>query len=333
MGRRSRGPVVPEAPLGWRAWSIVELPGGALRLSSLTRAETWEPRAPFLAECSRRGHAAPSRWCSCGVYAADAPADLTGLGRIAGGAVGQVSLWGRTVEHGHGARSAIAYPARLRVVCVDCLQQGSAVPAAVVSRERHAGRVKLRPACADHTPQDRETAPAREVQAALLDVYAVEPVPDEALAPAPAAGPSRARRGVVAGLVAVAALAGVLAFAGSTRTPAPPSPAVRALVPGHVAGVMPPAAGRPGYSASGERLGASPVGRLALLAPEGFSQPICGRVGADGVRRVACADRRAEIFVEAVVGVDVGPCPADRVAVTRKGSVQWCWATLPNALW
>jgi hypothetical protein len=323
-------PVVPEVPLGWRAWSIVEQPDGGLRLSSLTRPETWQPREPFVATCARRGHDAPSRWCSCGVYAADGPGDLTGLGRIAGGVVGQVSLWGRTVEHGHGARAAVAYPARLRVVCLDCLQQGSAVPATVVSRERHAGRLKLRPACALHAPEEGQVSSARDVQSVLLDTYAVEPVRDDALGRPPTARTSRARRGVAAGLVAAAALAGLLAL---TRPSSRPVPADRASVSRHGVGVMAPAAGRPGYSASGERLGASPVGRLALLAPKGFSQPICGRVKADGVRRIACADRRAEIFVEAVVGVDVGPCPADRVAVTRRGSVQWCWATLPNAVW
>ncbi len=91
-------PLSPEAVDGWRAWSVVEL-DGEFRLSSLTRAETWEPAAPFVATCPRRRHAAPRRLCSCGVYAAAEPEELARLGRIAGAAIGQVSLWGRVAEH------------------------------------------------------------------------------------------------------------------------------------------------------------------------------------------------------------------------------------------
>jgi len=126
-------PLSPEPVDGWRAWSVVEL-DGELRLSSLTRAETWEPVAPFVATCARQ-HAAPGRLCSCGVYAGAEPEELARLGRIAGAAIGQVSLWGRVAEHRRGYRAAIAYPSRLRLVCVTCLGQGMGEPATRVDRD------------------------------------------------------------------------------------------------------------------------------------------------------------------------------------------------------
>ena len=128
-------PLSPEAVDGWRAWSVVEVEG-ELRLSSLTRAEPWEPATPFVATCPRRGHEAPGRSCSCGVYAAAEPEELARLGRIAGAAIGQVSMWGRIAEHRRGYRAGTAYPSRLRLVCVRCLGEGRGVPAAAIDHDR-----------------------------------------------------------------------------------------------------------------------------------------------------------------------------------------------------
>src|SRR6478672_9503159 len=128
-------PLSPEEVEGWRAWSVVERRGTYV-LSSLTRAEDWPPGRPFAARCTRKSHDAPGRRCSCGVYAAADPNELARLGRIAGAAVGQVSLWGRMVEHSHGYRAASAYPTRIRLVCVTCLGEGHAEPAVVVDRDR-----------------------------------------------------------------------------------------------------------------------------------------------------------------------------------------------------
>src|SRR6478609_5779447 len=134
---------------GWRAWSVVER-DGAYVLSSLTRAEAWEPGQPFAAACTRTRHEAPGRRCSCGVYAAADPNELARLGRIAGAAIGQASLWGRLVEHSRGYRAAAAYPTRLRLVCVACLSDGRGEPAAVVDRDTSGERARLRPLCETH---------------------------------------------------------------------------------------------------------------------------------------------------------------------------------------
>jgi hypothetical protein len=90
---RRQVPLIPEEVNGWRSWSVVERYGD-VRLASITRAESWEPSEPFTASCERRRHEAPGRACSCGVYAASHPEELARLRRIAGAAVGEVSLWG-----------------------------------------------------------------------------------------------------------------------------------------------------------------------------------------------------------------------------------------------
>jgi hypothetical protein len=89
-------------------------------------------------------------------------------------------MWGRVVEHTRGARSSLAYPARLRLVCATCLRRGrGGVDATVVRRVDS----ELVACCARHAPRDRSvTVPADEVQAALLDAYAVEPMPLERVA-------------------------------------------------------------------------------------------------------------------------------------------------------
>src|SRR5690242_8713747 len=134
MSLRRPPPLSLEEVEGWRAWSVVER-DGVFVLSSLTRAETWEPGRPFVATCARTQHDAPGARCSCGVYAAADSDELARLGRIAGAALGQVSLWGRLVEHSRGYRAEAAYPTRIRLVCVACLSEGRGEPATVVERD------------------------------------------------------------------------------------------------------------------------------------------------------------------------------------------------------
>jgi hypothetical protein len=161
---------------GWRAWSVVER-DGVFVLSSLTRAEEWVPGEPFVATCSRRRHLVPGRRCSCGVYAAADRNELADLGRIAGAAIGQVSLWGQVAEHSRGYRAATAYPSLLRLVCVRCLADGRGEPAAVVAKDPSSGRLRLLPLCAAHA-DGRSLPPAGPVEAELLAAYGVEMVPD-----------------------------------------------------------------------------------------------------------------------------------------------------------
>lgn len=181
MGRmrpfRRSSTLFPEEVDGWRAWSVVERDGTFL-LSSLTRAEEWVPGEPFVATCSSRRHRAPGRGCSCGVYAAADRNELARLGRIAGAAIGQVSLWGQVAEHSRGFRAGAAYPSRIRLVCSRCLAAGSGEPAVAVERERSAGRTRLRPLCAAHVPDGETLSPAGPVEAQLLATYGVDLVPE-----------------------------------------------------------------------------------------------------------------------------------------------------------
>jgi hypothetical protein len=327
-------PLSPEAVHGWRAWSVVEL-DGELRLSSLTRAETWEPAAPFVATCPRRRHTAPRRLCSCGVYAAAEPEELARLGRIAGAAIGQVSLWGRVAEHRRGYRAAIAYPSRLRLVCVTCLGQGMGEPATRVDRDPSApGR--LFPLCEPHA-KGRTLPPAAPVQERLLQSYLVEMVPDGSIERIHRDREvdrerSRVRRRRTAIALAAFVIVAVGALLGDTR-PAPRAtaaaqPSTR-QTPGRQAqsGVQLP------LERSGNGLISSPRMRVLLLTPDQFGAPRCGTITPTDVVPAECADPVAEVFVD-----DVGPAGAHRegtcsdatVVITRKGDRILCWRALPQ---
>ena len=67
-------------------------------------------------------------------------------------AVGTVALWGRVIEHERGWRAEFAYPDRLTLVCVVCLQQGSGAgePAFVVAEPVATGPYPAVAVCRDH---------------------------------------------------------------------------------------------------------------------------------------------------------------------------------------
>ena len=209
----ARSPTLsPEEVDGWRAWTVVERDGSFL-LSSLTRAEDWPPGEPFVATCSRRRHGAPGRRCSCGVYAAADRNELARLGRIAGAAIGQVSLWGQVAEHSRGYRAGAAYPSRISLVCSPCLEGGIGEPAVAVERERSSGRTRLRPLCAAHAPDEGRLDPARPVEAQLLAAYAVDLMPDASVRSI--RGEERSSSRPRWRLLAAAVLAVVVLFTGS----------------------------------------------------------------------------------------------------------------------
>ena len=318
-------PLSPEVVEGWRAWSVVEH-DGELRLSSLTRAEQWEPLRPFVASCVRRGHDAPSRACACGVYAAAQPEELAGLGRIAGAAVGQVSLWGRVAQHRRGYRAATAYPARLRLVCVECLGGGVGAPAVRLDRDRTSPRGRLVPLCASHAA-GRSLPPARPVEQRLLSTYRVEMVPDAAIERIrpPVAGKTMRARHVVGVLVALLVVVTVaLVRAQDRRTDV--SRVTVASTSQRPSGIQLP------LHRTNEGLISTPRIRILLLTPARFEAPRCGMHATIGVRRVECADPRADVFVE-----DVGPAGARRsgtcsdatAIVTRSRDRLLCWRLLP----
>jgi hypothetical protein len=101
--------------------------------------------------------------------------------------VGTVSMWGRVIEHDRGWRAGSAYPARLTLVCGQCLREGAGRgKASLVVRKAGAdiAASAMLAMCTDHVSQvaragARTLTHADEMQAALLDRYAVDPMPFE----------------------------------------------------------------------------------------------------------------------------------------------------------
>lgn len=175
-------PLDPEPVLGWRVWRLVRR-GGELRLLSLTRDEVWPPRDAMRATCDRQpNHQAPSPSCSCGLYAADSPGALAGAGVFGFGVAvaGPVAMWGTVVKHEHGARSAFAYPARLRLICSQCIRSGRPTTSLFDVVETGEG---IEPVCDKHeTGVVGIRRDAGEIQSELLSTYAVDLLPAEQVA-------------------------------------------------------------------------------------------------------------------------------------------------------
>ncbi len=319
-------PLSLEEVEGWRAWSVVER-DGAFVLSSLTRAEAWAPGEPFVATCTRKRHDAPGARCSCGIYAAADPNELARLGRIAGAAIGQVSLWGRLVEHSRGYRAAAAYPTRLRLVCVTCLSGGTGEPAAVVERDSSGERTRLRPLCETHAGSTSFPS-AHPFEAALLARYQVDLLPD-----APVRQIRRApKRRHVRRLVAIAAAAAIVVIGALAFTRDPSAPNAVALLP--PPGLVSHAGRQTGpIPRTGDGLRTVTHAKLSALSP--FPTVHCGTITATGVRRtLSCADPASNVFVQNVGPADehrFGTCNADTLVVTQHRDHLLCWRSLPTA--
>ena len=122
----------------WRVWSVEDTPDG-WRLSSIHHRQIWEPETETEAWCYRSSglalanrvthdrHLAPVAGCQCGIYGAD---DVSAAGeylvrqhasyesmyvaaRYRHRVVGQIELWGRTLECARGYRATYGYPTRL----------------------------------------------------------------------------------------------------------------------------------------------------------------------------------------------------------------------------
>jgi hypothetical protein len=318
-------PFSAEAVDGWRAWSVVEHDGDVW-LSSLTRAEDWAPAAPFVATCARRRHTPPRRGCSCGVYAAADPEELAGLGRIAGAAIGQVSLWGRIAEHSRGYRAGEAYPARLRLVCVACLGDGDGMPATNVDRDASAGRTRLVPLCEEHAA-GRSLPPARPIEQRLLARYQVEAVPDASVErirtdPRVAYAEQRYRRRSMAIVAASLSLLAVIALVGSVaRARQGPIASVARAQP------LPPIA-----EESIKTHGATSGGYVVRVLRQSRSiPPECGRVTRTFVVTVECDDPSADVIAAGVGSTAArhdATCGDATTVITTQGYRVWCWRPL-----
>jgi len=326
--RQPEIPTFVEAVTAWRGWSLVEV-DGELRLSSLTRPEVWTPRAPHAASCPKGRTPTPQRRCRCGVYATVSPEALAGLHSLPGGVVGEVSLWGRVIEHGRGFRAQVGYPARLGLVCAACLAEGSGRRADAVQRVRVDGRTRLIPWCTHHAPPMADT-PARRVESSLLSVYAVDPVADELIArikgPASVdrfrdAPPARRGTGLRAAIVVVVL---VLAGLGLGRIDAPRS-AAGSTGERAAKGDL---AYRGFLGSPDETLGAYPPIRIVLNAVLDQDGLMCGHAEDGTVVPTDCRDDRTNAYV-----FDVAPTHANRAGacagradvVTRRGSNILCW--------
>lgn len=174
-----REPAEPELSLepvmGWRVWRLV-FSNGRYRLRSLNREMLWEPGEVFRATCARQQHPAPEEGCRCGVYGVSSLRRLARSGVLYPGVnvVGVIAMWGRVIEHQHGARSALAYPARLRLVCGRCLSTRRGAVEAVAVLPDRAFPI---PVCRRHLADGQVGLNLDEVHAQLLDDYGIELLP------------------------------------------------------------------------------------------------------------------------------------------------------------
>lgn len=172
-----------EPIVAWRTWALTgRRDGSELLLRPVAgRSRPWRPLEVAEAACKHaRLHSAPNVDCTCGLHGTHT---LEVLRRTRSPAVlGRVALWGRVIEHDHGYRAEFAYPQRLRLVCQFCFWMWGALgtsPAIV----GWYGRDEMIPLCWAHLDvasrygmQPRRLLPSDDVDQAVRDVYAVDPL-------------------------------------------------------------------------------------------------------------------------------------------------------------
>ena len=314
-----------DAVTAWRGWSLVE-EEGRVRLSSLTRAESWMPRAPHAASCSKGRRPMPQRRCRCGIYATTTPEALGGLRSLPGGVVGEVSLWGRVIEHGRGYRAEIGYPGRLGLVCAGCLAEGTGRRAEVVQRLESRGRTRLLPWCSEHAPATVHAA-ARVVESELLSTYAVDPVSDEMIERIHPKGSGadrhpegRLRNRLI--LMAAALVVAIMALLGFTTPRAATSPAASLVRPSFVGPKI--------QQEPSSRMNLGPYASIKVIPNTvgGASGSICGHAENGVVRGMVCRAEGVNVYVFDTVLADAhgaGACTERADFVTSRGHRLLCW--------
>lgn len=146
-----------EVIIGWRCWFV--LPHEGILRPIFRRGLIWRPGEAQAAICPDEPHDAPAEGCMCGLYAVCHPMLLNeihwdtappeGIEKLPGVLViGQVSMWGRVIQHERGWRAQHAYPTHLYVFTTD-------TALAETLRERY--RVPV--ACGDEAERLRRTLP------------------------------------------------------------------------------------------------------------------------------------------------------------------------------
>ncbi len=176
---------ISEAIESWRAWTLAGSRDGtdASLRPIAGDGRPWPERRPARAECRRRHRGpVPDPWCSCGLHAVHDPDALRRTRDPA--VIGTVALWGRVVEHANGYRAELAYPQRLRLVCLLCFWQWGRSSSRCDVVVRHRGG-RMVPLCEPHLElalrygyRVRTVLPAVDVQRTLLSGYAVDLLPE-----------------------------------------------------------------------------------------------------------------------------------------------------------
>ena len=217
-------------------------------------------------------HPSPVPGCTCGIYASSSLRNLVTStpSMPAVSAVGTVALWGRVIEHERGWRAEFAYPDRLTLVCVVCLQEGSGAgePAFVVAEPVASGPYPAVAVCRDHAASvtaegSRVISPAAVIRSALLDRYAVDLMPFDTVrslferdpVPVPFTRPSSPTP------VPARQVPARVAPAGSAATPAAPPVATPAPTPVRPEPLRPT---RPGPPSIGRRI-ARGIGQAVMF--------------------------------------------------------------------
>jgi hypothetical protein len=172
----SQVPLSIEPMVGWRVWRLTYYEG-EIALHAYAQQRIWPAQQVIAATCvARHGvHKSPDDHCTCGYYAADSVENLmrSNVFHNGVGVIGAIAMWGTVIEHARGARAEFVYPARLRLVCADCLENHRLVDPVLVFEDTFG----LKPKCERHAGGHPGGRPAGEVQGALLDRYGVELLP------------------------------------------------------------------------------------------------------------------------------------------------------------
>jgi hypothetical protein len=183
-----------EPLIGWRCWFV--LPHEPLLRPILKRGLAWKPREAVEAICPEHLHEVPAddaEKCRCGIWTVCHPMLLDeigwtstppkGVAKLPGiMVVGEVSLWGKIVQHERGWRASMAYPRHLYVftddpMIAETLRERYGVPV-----EWGSDAERLRRLLPAEAAEDEE--PGATLRETLLDVLhgGLYPKPLEALA-------------------------------------------------------------------------------------------------------------------------------------------------------